>query len=262
MFPREHDYQFADGADQVRHVVRAQLKHGVDVVKVLASGGVLSLGDAPGATQLTVHEMMAAVEEAHNAGRKVAAHAHGKQAIKNAIAAGVDTIEHGSLIDDEGIASMCKANLWLVADIYNDDYILSHADDLKIPKESIEKERAIGQLQRENFAKAVKAGVRVAFGTDAGVYPHGDNAKQFAWMVRYGCSPAKAIRAATSDAADLLGRSKDLGRVAKDCYADLIAVVGDPLTDVTVLEHVVFVMKGGTVYKGDSTGLGGQSKAR
>jgi imidazolonepropionase-like amidohydrolase len=230
-------------------VVRAQLKHGVDVIKIHASGGVLSRGDSPGAPQFTVEELRAAVEEAHAAGRKVAAHAHGARGIKNALAAGVDSIEHGSLIDDEGIAMMVKQGTWLVADIYNDDYILGRAREFHIPEEFIEKEKKLGQLQRDNFAKAVKAGVKVAFGTDAGVYPHGENARQFAYMVQYGLTPARAIRSATSDAAELLGRSKDLGRIAPGYHADLIAVPADPLEDVKVLEKVGFVMKGGKVVK-------------
>jgi imidazolonepropionase-like amidohydrolase len=249
MFPEERDYKIADGVDQVRHVVRAQIKHGVDVIKIHASGGVLSRGDSPGAPQFTIEELRAAVEEAHAAGRKVAAHAHGARGIKNAVAAGVDSIEHGSLIDDEGIAMMVRRGTWLVADIYNDDYILGRAREFKIPEEFIEKERTLGQLQRDNFARAVKAGVKVAFGTDAGVYPHGENARQFAYMVKYGLSPARAIRSATSDAAELLGRSKDIGRITRGYYADLIAVAADPLEDVRTLERVGFVMKGGKVYK-------------
>jgi imidazolonepropionase-like amidohydrolase len=251
MFPEERDYRIADGVDQVRHVVRAQLKHGVDLIKIHASGGVLSRGDSPGAPQFTVDELRAAVDEAHAAGRKVAAHAHGARGIKNAVLAGVDSVEHGSLIDDEGIALMARHGTWLVADIYNDDYLLGRAREFKIPEEFIEKERALGQLQRDNFAKAVRAGVKVAFGTDAGVYPHGENARQFAYMVKYGLTPARAIRSATSDAAELLSRSKDLGRVAPGLYADLVAVQSDPLAEVTALEHVGFVMKGGVVYKNE-----------
>jgi imidazolonepropionase-like amidohydrolase len=253
MFPEERDFRIADGVDQVRHVVRAQLKYGVDLIKVHASGGVLSRGDSPGAPQYTIEELRAAVEEAHAAGRKVAAHAHGAQGIKNAVLAGVDSVEHGSLIDDEGIALMVKHGTWLVSDIYNDDYLLGRAREFKIPEEFIEKERKIGQLQRDNFAKCVKAGVKVAFGTDAGVYPHGENARQFAYMVKYGLTPARAIRSATTDAAELLGRSRDVGRVAPGLYADLIAVAGDPLADVSRLERVGFVMKGGTVYKNELT---------
>jgi imidazolonepropionase-like amidohydrolase len=249
MFPEEHDYKIADGIDQVRHVVRAQIKHGVDVIKVHASGGVLSRGDSPGAPQYSIEELRVLVEEAHAAGRKVAAHAHGAQGIKNAVVAGVDSIEHGSLIDQTGIEMMVAHGTWLVADIYNDDYLLGKAVEFKLPQESIDKEKALGQLQRDNFAKAVKAGVKVAFGTDAGVYPHGDNAKQFFYMVKYGLTPAKAIRSATSDAAELLGKASSIGKVAPGLFADLIAVQGDPLADVRALEKVGFVMKGGAVVK-------------
>ncbi len=252
-FPDDRDFRIADGPDQVRQVVRAQLKYGVDLIKIHASGGVLSRGDAPGAAQFTTEELRAAVLEAHAAGRKVAAHAHGAQGIKNALVAGVDSIEHGSLIDDEGIQMMLKQGTWLVADIYNDDYLLGKAIEFKLPQESIDKERALGQLQRDNFSRAVRAGVKVAFGTDAGVYPHGDNARQFRYMVQYGLTPAQAIRSATSDAAELLGRSKDVGRVTEGLYADLIAVSADPLGDIRALEKVAFVMKGGVVVKNELT---------
>lgn len=255
-FPDERDFRIADGPDQVRQVVRAQIKYGVDVIKIHASGGVLSRGDSPGAPQFTVEELKAAVDEAHAAGRKVAAHAHGAQGIKNAVVAGVDSIEHGSLIDDEGIQLMLKHGTWLVADIYNDDYLLGKAIEFKLPQESIDKEKALGQLQRDNFARAVKAGVKVAFGTDAGVYPHGDNAKQFHYMVKYGLTPARAIRAATADAADLIGRAGELGRVKDGYLADLIAVAGDPLADIHVLERVGFVMRGGVVIKDELTAAG------
>jgi imidazolonepropionase-like amidohydrolase len=248
MFPEERDFSIADGVDQIRHVVRAQMKYGVDVIKVAASGGVFSRGDQPGAPQYSLEELRVLVEEAHAGGRRVAAHAHGAQAIKNAAIAGVDSIEHGSLIDDEGIKLMKQHHTWLVADIYNDDYILGKAVELKIPQEFVEKEKAIGRIQRENFARAVKAGVRVAFGTDAGIYPHGDNARQFAFMVKYGLTPAAAIRAATRDAAELIDM-KDVGVVAAGKYADVIAVSADPLADVRALEHVSFVMKGGVVVK-------------
>ena len=250
-FPEERDFHIADGPDQVRRVVRAQIKYGVDLIKVHASGGVLSRGDAPGAPQFTIEELKAAVEEAHAAGRKVAAHAHGTQGIKNALVAGVDSIEHGSLIDDEGIQMMLKQGTWLVSDIYNDDYLLGKAIEFKLPQESIDKERAIGQIQRDNFARCVGAGVKIAFGTDAGVYPHGDNAKQFFYMVKYGLTPARAIRSATSDAATLIGRATDLGRLSPSLFADLIAVEGDPIEDIRALEKVVFVMKGGAVVKNE-----------
>ena len=254
MFPEERDFQIADGVDQVRHVVRAQVKYGVDVIKILATGGVLSKGDSPGAPQFSPEELKVAAEEAHMAGRKIAAHAHGTQGIKNAILAGIDSIEHASLIDDEGIRLAKERGVYLVMDIYNDDYIRGKAVEFGLPKENVEKEKMVGELQRENFAKAVKAGVKMAFGTDAGVYPHGDNAKQFYYMVKYGMTPAQAIRAATSSAADLIGRAKDVGTVEAGKYADLIAVSADPLQNVRVLEDVGFVMKGGVVYKDAITG--------
>ncbi|HEV8525445.1 MAG TPA: amidohydrolase family protein [Terriglobales bacterium] len=257
MFPEERDYSIADGIDQVRHVVRAQIKYGADVIKILSTGGVLSKGDEPGAPQYSMEELKVAVEEAHMAGRKIAAHAHGAQGIKNAILAGIDSIEHASLVDDEGIRLAKERGVWFVMDIYNDDYLLGRARQFNIPEEFIEKERKLGQLQRDNFAKAFKAGVKMAFGTDAGVYPHGENARQFAYMVKYGMTPAQAIRAATSDAAELLGRSGDVGSIAPGKYADIIAVAGDPLANVTVLEKVGFVMKSGVVYKDE---LGGSAR--
>jgi len=249
MFPEERDFQIADGPDQIRHVIRAQVKYGVDVIKILATGGVLSKGDQPGAPQYTFEELKVAAETAHMAGRKIAAHAHGTQGIKDAIAAGIDSIEHASLVDDEGIRMAKERGTYFVMDIYNDDYILNEAPKFGLTKEKYDKEKALGQLQRNNFAKAFKAGVKMAFGTDAGVYPHGDNAKQFFYMVKYGMTPAQAIQAATVNAATLLGRDKDVGSIEPGKYADMIAVSGDPLQDVTTLEHVAFVMKGGEVFK-------------
>jgi imidazolonepropionase-like amidohydrolase len=254
MFPDERNFQIADDANQLRHVVRAQVKYGVDVIKILATGGVLSRGDSPGASQFTFEELKAAADTAHMAGRKIAAHAHGTQGIKDAILAGIDSIEHASLIDDEGIRLAKEHGTYLVMDIYNDDYILNEAPKVGLPLENIEKEKMVGRLQRENFEKAVKAGAKMAFGTDAGVYPHGDNAKQFFYMVKFGMTPAQAIRAATSSAADLIGRSKDVGTIEAGKYADIIAVDADPLADVRSLEHVAFVMKGGKVYKGPGSG--------
>jgi imidazolonepropionase-like amidohydrolase len=183
------------------------------------------------------------------AGRKIAAHAHGAQGMKNAILGGIDSIEHASLIDDEVIRLAKEHGTYLVMDIYNDDYILGKAIEFGLPKENVEKERMVGQRQRESFERAVKAGVKMAFGTDAGVYPHGDNAKQFFYMVKFGMTPAQAIRAATSSAADLIGRSKDVGTIEPGKFADIIAVSGDPLQDVRALENVGFVMKGGSVFK-------------
>jgi imidazolonepropionase-like amidohydrolase len=249
MFPEERDFQIADGVDQIRHVVRSQVKYGVDVIKILATGGVLSKGDSPGAPQFTPEELKAAADEAHMAGRKIAAHAHGTQGIKNAILAGIDSIEHASLIDDEGIRLAKEHGVYLVMDIYNDDYILGKAIEFGLPKENVEKEKMVGRLQRENFERAVKGGAKMAFGTDAGVYPHGDNARQFFYMVKFGLTPAQAIRAATSNAADLIGRAKDVGTLEAGKFADVIAVTGDPLQDVRALENVGFVMKGGVVYK-------------
>lgn len=259
MYPAEHDFQIVDGPEQMRHVVRAQIKYGVDVIKILATGGVLSQGDKPGAEQLTYDEMKVAVEEAHRTGRKVAAHAHGTEGIKDAVRAGVDSIEHGSLLDAEGIELMKSHGTYLVADIYNDDYILGKAVEFGLPKENVDKEKMVGRLQRENFAKAVAAGVKIAFGTDAGVYPHGDNAKQFHYMVKFGMTPAGAIRAATSSAADLIDRAQDVGTLEAGKYADLIAVTANPLDHVEALEHVAFVMKGGKVYKDE---LGAAKPAR
>ncbi len=249
MFPDERDFAIADGVDQIRHVVRSQVKYGVDVIKILATGGVLSKGDSPGASQFTFDELKVAAEEAHMAGRKIAAHAHGTQGIKNAILAGIDSIEHASLIDDEGIRLAKEHGTYLVMDIYNDDYILGKAIEFGLPQENVDKERMVGRLQRENFERAVKGGAKMAFGTDAGVYPHGDNAKQFYYMVKYGMTPAQAIRAATSNAADLIGRAKDVGTIESGKYADIIAVAADPLQDVKALENVGFVMKGGVVVK-------------
>jgi len=254
MFPEERNFQIADGVDQVRHVVRAQVKYGVDVIKILATGGVLSKGDSPGAPQFTLEELKAAAEEAHMAGRKIAAHAHGAQGIKNAILAGIDSIEHASLIDDEGIRLARERGAYLVMDIYNDDYILGKAIEFGLPQENVDKEKMVGRLQRESFARAVKAGVKMAFGTDAGVYPHGDNARQFFYMVKFGMTPAQAIRAATSSAADLIGRAKDVGTLEPGKFADVIAVSADPLQDVRALENVGFVMKGGVVVKDGISG--------
>ncbi len=249
MFPDERDFSIADGVDQIRHVVRAQVKYGVDVIKILATGGVLSKGDSPGAPQFTFEELKAAADEAHMAGRKIAAHAHGAQGIKNAILAGIDSIEHASLIDDEGIRLAKERGVYLDMDIYNDDYILGKAIEFGLPKENVEKEKMVGRLQRENFERAVKAGAKMAFGTDAGVYPHGDNAKQFFYMVKFGMTPAQAIRTATSSSADLIGRAKDVGTLEPGKYADIIAVTANPLQDVRALENVGFVMKGGLVVK-------------
>ncbi len=243
----------ADGVDDIRKAVRFRVKNGADLIKVIATAGVLSEETSVGAPQYSQEELNALVAEATMWGKKVAAHAHGAEGIKRAIRAGVASIEHGSLIDDEGIRLMKEHGTYLVADIYNDDYILAEFARLQYPAKIIEKERQVGRQQRENFQKAVRAGVKVAFGTDAGVYPNGWNAKQFAHMVRWGLTPMQAIEAATASAADLLGWSDRVGAVAPGLYADLVAVDGDPLKDVTELERVRFVMKGGVVYKSATT---------
>jgi imidazolonepropionase-like amidohydrolase len=240
----------ADGPDAVRHKVRENHKYGADLIKLCATGGVLSKGDSVGAQQMTYEEMKAAVDEAHMLGLKVAAHAHGTAGINDAIRAGVDTIEHASLADDESIRLAKEHGAVFDMDIYNDDYILSEGPKVGMLPESLAKERAIGRKQRETFRRAVQAGVVMTFGTDAGVYPHGDNARQFAKMVEWGMTPMQAIQAATSTAARVLGPiGQGLGEIAPGGYADIIAVDGNPTTDVTTLEHVKFVMKGGTVYR-------------
>jgi imidazolonepropionase-like amidohydrolase len=195
--------------------------------------------------------MQAIAEEAHKLGRKVAAHAHGTQSIKDAISAGIDSIEHSSMIDDEGIALAKQHGTYLVFDIYNDDYILQEGAKVGMLPESIEKEKKIGRLQRENFRHAYQSGAKMAFGTDSGVYPHGDNAKQFGKMVEWGMKPLDAIQAATVNAADLLGWADRIGVIESGHYADVIGVKGDPTSDVRVLESVKFVMKGGTVVRND-----------
>lgn len=253
MFPEKRDFQIADGPEQVRQTVREQVKYGVDVIKILATGGVLSKGDQPGAAQYSFEELKMAADTAHAAGRKIAAHAHGTQGIKWAILAGIDSIEHASLVDDEGIRLAKEHGTYFVMDIYDDDYILGNAKNFGIQQEQVEKERGLGQLQRDNFRKAFQAGVKMAFGTDAGVYPHGDNAKQFHYMVMYGMTPAQAIQAATWNAADLIGRSKDVGSLTPGHFADLIAVKDDPLQHVETLEHVQLVMKGGAIVKDELT---------
>jgi imidazolonepropionase-like amidohydrolase len=242
-----HFSGIADGADAIRKLIRTEVKNGADVIKLIATAGVLSEEESAGAPQYSLEEMRAAVEEAAMWGRRVAAHAHGTEGIKRAVQAGVASIEHGSLIDDEGIRMMKQRGTWLVADIYNDDYILAEFSRMGYPDKIIEKEKLIGRLQRENFQKAARAGVKIAYGTDAGVYPHGWNARQFAHMVKWGLTPMQAIQAATVHAAELLGWSERVGAIAPGRFADIVAVEGDPTADVTLLEKVSFVMKDGAV---------------
>ncbi len=239
----------ADGPWAVRAKVRENIKYGADLIKFCATGGVLSKGDSVGGPQYTFEEVKALVDEAHMHGRKVAAHAHGAEGIKTAIRAGVDSIEHASMIDDEGIALAKEHGTYLVMDVYNDTFILEYGASVGMLEESLEKERMIGQLQRDNHRKAFEAGVKMAFGSDGAVYPHGDNGKQFFYMVEYGMTPMQALQAATIHAADLIGWPQDVGAVAEGFYADIIAVDQNPLDDVTVMENVSFVMKGGKIYK-------------
>lgn len=233
------------GVEDVRKHVDFVLDHGADFIKVIATGAVLAAGTEPGQSEYSEAEIHAAVEEAARRGTFVAAHAHGAEGIKRAVRAGVRSIEHGSLIDDEGIALMKQHGTWLVADIYDGDYIdtVGRADGWS--EEILRKNRDTTQAQREGFRKAVAAGVHIAFGTDAGVYPHGDNARQFAYMVKYGMSPLQAIRAATLDAATLLGRQDTLGSIAPGKFADAVAVACDPLADIACLRQVRGVVKEG-----------------
>jgi len=241
----------ADGVDAIRKLVRANVKNGADVIKVLAGGGVLSEEEAVDGPQFSQEELNALVEEANMWGRKVAAHAHGPEPIKRAIRAGVVSVEHASLIDDEGIALAKQHGTYLVMDIYNDDYILAEYARMGFPESIMNKERQVGLTQRQNFQKAWRAGAKMAFGTDAGVFPHGWNARQFAHMVKWGMTPMQAIQSATIEAANLIGWKGKVGEVSAGAFADVIAVAGDPLADVTELERVIFVMKAGAVVRRD-----------
>ncbi len=241
----------ADGVEGVQHKVRETIKYGADLIKICATGGVLSHGDNPQASQYTLEEMKAIVADAHRLGRKVAAHAHGAQGILWASQAGVDSIEHGSYIDDAAIAEMKKDGTYLVPTLYLADWFLEHAEQVHVPPEMIAKGRTVMAAARKNVAHAFASGVKVAFGTDAAVYPHGLNAHEFAVMVKLGLSPLQSIQAATINAADLLGWSDKIGAIEPGKWGDIIAVDGDPLQDVTTLERVKFVMKGGEVVKNE-----------
>jgi imidazolonepropionase-like amidohydrolase len=242
--------QIANSPEKFRGLVRTLRKYGAEVIKVCMTGGVLSKTDSVGAQQLSFEEIKAVVDEAHMLGLRVAVHAHGTDGINEALRAGVDTIEHASLADAESFKLAKAHGAWFDMDVYDDDYILAEGAKNGVFAESLAKEKMIGRKQRETFRAAHAAGVKMLFGTDAGVYPHGDNAKQFATMVEWGMSPVEAIRAATSDAAIALNRADDVGRLTPGHYGDIVAVAGDPTKDVRVLEHPVWVLKGGQVVTG------------
>jgi len=249
VLPPDFRMGVANSADQVREKVRLLLHGGADLIKVIATGAVLTSGTNPGAPEFTEDEIHAAVDEAAKYGAFVAAHAHGAEGIKNAVRAGVRSIEHGSLIDDEGIRLMVEKGTYLVADIYNGDYIATVGKQQGWSAEILRKNDETTEAQRQGFRKAVAAGVKIAFGTDAGVYPHGDNARQLPYMVRWGMTAMQAIQSATINAARLIGWDDRLGSIAPGKYADLIAVDGDAMANLESFSKVGFVMKNGVVYK-------------
>ncbi|HTQ42224.1 MAG TPA: amidohydrolase family protein [Polyangiaceae bacterium] len=239
----------ADGIPAILHKVRENVKYGATVIKVCATGGVLSQGDDPRTSQFSLEEMRALVADAHRLGRKVAAHAHGGDGIKFAVEAGVDSIEHGSYIDDEAIAMMKKRGTYLVPTLYLGDWLLDNAERIHLPDYALAKARVVLPEARKNVGHAIRAGVKVALGTDAAVYPHGLNARELAVYVKLGMTPLQAIQSATIAGADLLGWTDKVGTLDAGKWADLVAVEGDPTKDVTVLEHPALVMKGGRVYR-------------
>jgi hypothetical protein len=241
--------QIANTPEEFRALVRKMRKYGAEVIKICATGGVFSKTDSVGAQQMSFDELKAVADEAHMLGMRVAAHAHGTAGINDALRAGIDTIEHASLADEESFKLAKAKGAWLDMDIYNDDYILAEGEKNGVFAESLAKEKMIGRKQRETFRAAHAAGVKLLFGTDGGVYPNGYNARQFAKMVEWGMTPIEAIQAATKSAAEALDRTADVGAIATGRYGDLIAVDGDPLADVRTLENVAFVMKGGEVVK-------------
>ena len=254
-----HTYQassdgVANGADAIRAKVRSNMKYGADVIKFTATGGVLSRNTDVNASQYSLAEMQALVEEAKDRGAIVAAHAHGLRGIKRALEAGVHSIEHASFIDDDAIKLAKRNGSYLVMDIYVSDYILQEGEAAGILPESLAKERTVGQLQRQNFRKAVKAGLNIAYGTDAGVYTHGLNARQFNYMVQWGMTPLQAIQSATINAATLLNWRNEQGQLnvgvlQTGTYADMVAVKGNPLEQISLLEAIPVVIKGGAVIK-------------
>jgi imidazolonepropionase-like amidohydrolase len=244
--PWDLQYGVANSPWEVRQKIRELAHRGADHIKVLSTGAVLTHGSNPKSIEFTPEELRAAVEEANNFGLRVAAHAHAAEGIKNAIRAGVASVEHATLIDDEGIALAKQHGTYLDMDIYDEECIQSAPDT---PADFLQHDRDLGEAQRRNFTKAVRAGVKMTFGTDAGVCPHGINARQFAFMVKYGMTPMQAIQSATVNAADLIGHSELFGSITAGKSADIIAVTADPIADIRVLEHVAFVMKEGMVYK-------------
>jgi imidazolonepropionase-like amidohydrolase len=243
----------ADGVPAVIQKTREVIKYGADCIKIVATGGVLSKGDSPDAGQFSDEELRAIVTEAHRLGRKVAAHAHGAAGMKQAILAGVDSIEHGSFINDENIQLMKEKGTYIVPTLYLMDWFMENHARIGVPEYMVEKANVVMPAARQNLAHAFKAGVKVAFGTDAAVYPHGLNGREFAVMVKLGLTPMQTIQAATVNAADLLGWSDRLGAIEAGKFADIIAVTGDPATDVKTLERVGFVMKGGQIFKDNLT---------
>lgn len=237
----------ADGPEQFRLRVREMRRNGAQVIKVCATGGVFSRNTEPGQLQVSEVELRAIADEAHQWGLKVAAHAHGASGIRAAIRAGIDTIEHASLIDDEGISLARQHGTFLVMDIYNSEYTQEHGRENGIPEDNLRKDRDIAQIQRDNFRRAHRAGVRMAYGTDAGVFPHALAGRQFRWMVQYGMTPMEAIQSATRNAGEALGREADVGAIQVGRYGDIVAVGGDPLADIRELESVDVVIKGGVV---------------
>ena len=247
--PWDMHYGEANSPWEVRQVIRKLASNGVDHIKILSSGAVLTHGSNPKSQEFTLEELQAAVDEASHFGLRVESHAHSPDGIKNAIRAGVASVEHATMIDDEGIALAKQHGTYLDMDIYDEECIQEEGRAGTMPKDFLEHDAQLGQIQRDNFRKAVGAGVKMSFGTDAGVCPYGTSGKQFAFMVKYGMTPMQAIQAATSNAADLLGHSNEFGSIKPGKYADIIAVGGDPLADIRVLENVQFVMKDGKIYK-------------
>ena len=251
ILPAEYEYKaqgVADGPWEVRRKVRENKKYGADLIKYCATGGVMSKGTNVNNRQYTLDEMKAIVDEAHTLGMKVAAHAHGLEGIRMAIEAGVDSVEHSSLIDQETINLAIAKGVFLAMDIYVSDYILGEGAKNGIPEYSLNKERIVGKRQRENFKMAVESGAKMVFGTDAGIFPHGKNAKQFKYMVEWGMKPIEAIQASTINTAELFGKT-NIGEIKENFDADLIGVKGNPLKDITLLENVGFIMKEGQVIK-------------